>query len=645
ILDLFYPQRKCTLKHYFMLRKIFTFYVKTTHYVSDSVCPRWECSVEMLVQDVASVCITFVVCSLPKNPKLQDGELLGIHTLNLSTEKCLRIYSNEKILFAKQILNNIYNTLTSSIVFRCVSSVAGCSNLVPENPNFKGMPLPMPLASGSPAGSPCLITSSSPNIGPSVSPTRLTSSPQFSSIRRGSTGVLDIEEPHKKRGNTHWLHQAKTFLGSVHDHDGVRRQDVGDILASGLGLLELTIVRATDLVAKDLNGFSDPYCVVKVNGEVKYRTRIKKKTLDPYWNEKKEVEKEKEEEEEPLRVTLWDHDAFGMKDFLGSLSLKEEEVRTFSASLSSVWCKLDGVKSGSIEVKFKLISEDFEFERGSRCTSSVSNIEISKKTSSEDTEPTTSRTSSIDSGSSKCFGDKLEQANTPFLNGTPKNFTLSLPNRSHSRPIYGNKVNALKHSTLLRASSNPTLGCYHSPSKEKEENYYIRSRIGPLCTPSRTRKSGAEIIASALALAQAKSGSPFDEHNEVKLVKDLSNKATFRNKPIQSTSINGNFEPLRHPAVDTQFELESIQPIEKFRKVEDLEIRERLAKEDAKDVPKISLNDQSEDEYGLTDGSGDEFIDKTKPRSKRKGRRTLKAVKDKLLGCIGTNFYLRLSIF
>jgi Ca2+-dependent lipid-binding protein len=50
-------------------------------------------------------------------------------------------------------------------------------------------------------------------------------------------------------------------------------------------LWDLCLLRAYDLVSKDLNGFSDPYCEVKVNGECKYKSSIKKKTLNPMWDE------------------------------------------------------------------------------------------------------------------------------------------------------------------------------------------------------------------------------------------------------------------------------------------------------------------------------------------------------------------------
>jgi Ca2+-dependent lipid-binding protein len=50
-------------------------------------------------------------------------------------------------------------------------------------------------------------------------------------------------------------------------------------------LLVWCLHRASDLVSKDLNGFSDPYFELKVNGKCKYKSSIKKKTLNPIWDE------------------------------------------------------------------------------------------------------------------------------------------------------------------------------------------------------------------------------------------------------------------------------------------------------------------------------------------------------------------------
>jgi len=90
-------------------------------------------------------------------------------------------------------------------------------------------------------------------------------------------------------------------------------------------VLNVVIMRARDLAAKDRGGTSDPYLVLTL-GEAKHITHTESKTLNPEWNEQCEL---------PvggvqsllLDVCAWDKDRFG-KDYLGEFDLALEEIFT-----------------------------------------------------------------------------------------------------------------------------------------------------------------------------------------------------------------------------------------------------------------------------------------------------------------------------
>ena len=76
--------------------------------------------------------------------------------------------------------------------------------------------------------------------------------------------------------------------------------------ASAGGTVTVRVVRATGLLAGDKGGTSDPFVVVQSAGDKKAKTSVKKKTLDPEWEETLELSVL--DAAAALTFVVWDHD-------------------------------------------------------------------------------------------------------------------------------------------------------------------------------------------------------------------------------------------------------------------------------------------------------------------------------------------------
>ncbi|KAI3731001.1 hypothetical protein L1987_62184 [Smallanthus sonchifolius] len=90
------------------------------------------------------------------------------------------------------------------------------------------------------------------------------------------------------------------------------------IVKKPVGVLHVKVLRATNLMKMDILGLSDPYVKLKLSGEMlpSKKTTIKKKTLNPVWNETFKLVV-KDPEAQTLQVNVYDWDKVGSHDRLG----------------------------------------------------------------------------------------------------------------------------------------------------------------------------------------------------------------------------------------------------------------------------------------------------------------------------------------
>jgi len=85
------------------------------------------------------------------------------------------------------------------------------------------------------------------------------------------------------------------------------------------------IVRARALRKADMWGLSDPYIIVKVKGEEKFRTEVVEQSLNPEWNHPAQVVELTHAKD--LKFDVYDKDFVGSHDFLGSAVVTSQMCR------------------------------------------------------------------------------------------------------------------------------------------------------------------------------------------------------------------------------------------------------------------------------------------------------------------------------
>ncbi|XP_041836961.1 multiple C2 and transmembrane domain-containing protein 2 isoform X4 [Melanotaenia boesemani] len=122
---------------------------------------------------------------------------------------------------------------------------------------------------------------------------------------------------------------------------------------SDVGFLQVKVLKAADLLAADLNGKSDPFCVLEL-GNDRLQTHTVYKNLYPEWN--KVLTFPVRDIHDVLVVTLFDEDGDKAPDFLGKvaiplLSIRRGQQITYQLKKED----LGGLSKGNITLELEVI--------------------------------------------------------------------------------------------------------------------------------------------------------------------------------------------------------------------------------------------------------------------------------------------------
>jgi len=118
--------------------------------------------------------------------------------------------------------------------------------------------------------------------------------------------------------------------------------------------LVVKVIAGKDLVAKDYNGKSDPYISIWC-GASKYKTKTKKATLNPEWNEIFVIPSSVCARKE-LDIECWDADTTSSDEFMGTFKIAVDSIPVGKSV--STWYNLGpskahkGAVGGDVHIEF-----------------------------------------------------------------------------------------------------------------------------------------------------------------------------------------------------------------------------------------------------------------------------------------------------
>ncbi|XP_029953736.1 multiple C2 and transmembrane domain-containing protein 2-like isoform X2 [Salarias fasciatus] len=148
-----------------------------------------------------------------------------------------------------------------------------------------------------------------------------------------------------------------------------------------VGFLQIKVIRAADLLAADLNGKSDPFCVLELANN-RLQTHTVYKSLNPEWNQVFTLPVR--DVHDALLVTLFDEDGDKAPDFLGKvaiplLSIRRGQQITFPLRKEDLGRLTKGSITLELEVIFNPVRAGLRTFQPRECRFVEDNPKFSKK--------------------------------------------------------------------------------------------------------------------------------------------------------------------------------------------------------------------------------------------------------------------------